>query len=90
VVEEFRPHIAILDVGLPEMDGFEVARRIRSSAKSANTWLIALTGYGQAADRSTGQSAGFDEHLVKPVDTDQLLRLLADMRNATVPEGRSP
>jgi two-component system CheB/CheR fusion protein len=50
-------------------------------------WLIALTGYGQAADRIVGRNAGFDEHLVKPVDTDQLLQLLAEMRSAT---GRRP
>lgn len=63
-------------MGLPAIDGFEVARRIRSDPKNAETRLVALTGYGQASDRVLGRDAGFDEHLVKPVDTDQLLRLL--------------
>jgi two-component system CheB/CheR fusion protein len=83
LIEESAPQIAILDVGLPEMDGFEVARRIRLNPKHADVWLIALTGYGQAADRTLGRNAGFDEHLVKPIDPDQLLQLLTEMRNAT-------
>ncbi|HMI87031.1 MAG TPA: chemotaxis protein CheB [Polyangiaceae bacterium] len=81
LIEEVRPQIAILDLGLPEIDGFEVARRIRANPKLVGMWLIALTGYGQASDRLTGQEVGFDEHLVKPVDTDELLRLLEEMRN---------
>jgi two-component system CheB/CheR fusion protein len=85
VIAEFRPQIAILDVGLPEMDGFEVARRLRQDPDHADMWLVALTGYGQASDRSTGQDAGFDEHLIKPVDTDQLLRLLSNMRKQSAP-----
>ena len=76
LIGKLRPRIAILDVGLPAIDGFEVARRIRSDPKNAETRLVALTGYGQASDRVLGRDAGFDEHLVKPVDTDQLLRLL--------------
>jgi two-component system CheB/CheR fusion protein len=83
LIEEFHPQIAILDVGLPEMDGFEVARRLRTNPTHADVWLVALTGYGQAADRMLGRNAGFDEHLVKPVDPEQLLRLLGEMRTAT-------
>ena len=82
LIERVRPQIAILDVGLPEMDGFEVARTLRANPKYAEMWLIALTGYGQASDKEVGRSAGFDEHLVKPVDTDKLLNLLAEMRRA--------
>jgi two-component system, chemotaxis family, CheB/CheR fusion protein len=85
LIAAFRPQIAILDVGLPEMDGFEVARRLRQNPDHADMWLVALTGYGQASDRTTGQDAGFDEHLIKPVDTDQLLRLLSDMGKASTP-----
>jgi two-component system CheB/CheR fusion protein len=81
LVEEFHPDIAILDLGLPGMDGFEVARRLRRHPRHGHVCLIALTGYGQASDRSTARAAGFDEHLVKPVHGEQLLSLLAEMRN---------
>ena len=67
LIEKVQPDVAILDVGLPEMDGFEVARRIREDPKHAGVRLIALTGYGQLTDRATAIKAGFDEHLVKPV-----------------------
>ncbi|HEY1957153.1 MAG TPA: chemotaxis protein CheB [Polyangiaceae bacterium] len=75
-IEEFRPHVAIMDIGLPNIDGFEVARRVRSDPRNADIRLIALTGYGRAADRAAAAEAGFDDHLVKPVDTDRLLALL--------------
>jgi DNA-binding response OmpR family regulator len=58
------------------MDGFEIARQIRADARRAGVCLIALTGYGQAADRAASSSAGFDVHLVKPVHADDLLALL--------------
>jgi two-component system, chemotaxis family, CheB/CheR fusion protein len=74
------PDLAILDVGLPGMDGLEVARRVRSDPEHSGMYLIALTGYGQASDRATALAAGFDEHLVKPVRGDDLLGLLASMR----------
>ena len=77
LVDEFAPDVAILDVGLPEMDGFEIARRIRADARHAGARLVALTGYGQATDRAATLAAGFDEHLVKPVQPDRLLDLLA-------------
>jgi len=83
LIDEVRPPIAILDVGLPEMDGFEIARRVRSKPEHANMFLIALTGYGQASDRAASRQAGFDEHLVKPVKVDELLRLMSDLRGAT-------
>ena len=60
------------------MDGFEIARRIRANDKHAGVRLIALTGYGQAADRRAAAEAGFDAHLVKPVDPDRLLDLLVE------------
>jgi len=80
LIDEVRPAVAILDVGLPEMDGFEVARRLRRKPEHADLFLIALTGYGQAADRAASRAAGFDEHLVKPVDVDNLLALLAELK----------
>lgn len=72
-----RPHIALVDVGLPDIDGYEVARRVREAAGS-DIYLIALTGYGQPEDRRLTEEAGFNRHLVKPVAPDELRRLLSD------------
>jgi PAS domain S-box-containing protein len=72
-----RPDAALLDIGLPEMDGNELARRLRADAQTAAIVLIAVTGYGQEQDRRTAFEAGFDHHLVKPVDIDRLAGLLA-------------
>ncbi|KQQ40195.1 hypothetical protein ASF61_05280 [Duganella sp. Leaf126] len=68
----------ILDIGLPDMDGYELARRLRARPATADKLLIALTGYGQAHDRVLSRAAGFDHHFVKPVDHAALGRLLAD------------
>ncbi|WP_437308034.1 chemotaxis protein CheB [Sorangium sp. So ce388] len=72
------PHIAIVDIGLPGIDGLEFARRVREKGQHKDVYLIALTGYGQQHDREKACEAGFDEHLVKPVDLATLKRLLAD------------
>jgi len=80
LIEELRPEIAILDVGLPEMDGFELARRLRLTRKRGDLCLVALTGYGQPSDQALGVQAGFDAHLVKPVQAEQLLALLRKLR----------
>jgi two-component system CheB/CheR fusion protein len=77
LVSTFAPEVVILDLGLPEVDGFEIARRIRADARHAAAHLVALTGYGQATDRAASLAAGFDEHVVKPVQPDRLLDLLA-------------
>jgi PAS domain S-box-containing protein len=69
----FRPHVALLDIGLPVMDGYELARKLRSSLPAAPLRLVALTGYGQEHDRRRSLEAGFAEHLVKPVEGTQLL-----------------
>jgi signal transduction histidine kinase/CheY-like chemotaxis protein len=69
---EFAPNVMILDLGMPEMDGYEVARAVRSDPKIAATRLIALSGYGQPDDRRRTADVGFDEHLVKPVEHDVL------------------
>jgi CheY-like chemotaxis protein len=65
-VATFKPDVVLLDIGLPELDGYEVAQRLRASGSTVR--LIALTGYGQAEDVQRTRAAGFDAHLVKPVD----------------------
>ena len=80
LIREFEPHIALMDVGLPEMDGFELARRLRAARDTADMHLVAVTGYGRAADRVASREAGFDEHLVKPVQPEELLRVLANIQ----------
>ncbi len=69
------PELVLLDIGLPGMDGHEVARRLRATARNG-LQIIALTGYGQEEDRSRSREAGFDDHLVKPVDPEDLRRIL--------------
>jgi len=68
----FRPDVILLDIGLPEIDGFELARQIRTESTLDRVRLVAMTGYGQESDRARGRSAGFDTHLVKPVHADLL------------------
>jgi CheY-like chemotaxis protein len=72
----FRPDAVVLDIGMPEMDGYEVARRIRSMAAHRDVKLIALTGWGQESDHRRTQAAGFDHHVVKPPDVERLRELL--------------
>jgi PAS domain S-box-containing protein len=76
------PDVAIVDVGLPGLDGYEVARLIRAGARGATVRLIALTGYGQAEDRQRALSAGFDAHLTKPIAPERLAAAMADVRPA--------
>jgi len=76
-VDTFRPDVVLLDIGLPTLNGYEACRRIREQASDQTIRLIALTGWGQDEDRKKTAEAGFDAHLVKPVDYDQLLKLLA-------------
>jgi PAS domain S-box-containing protein len=78
------PDVALVDIGLPGLDGYEVARRIRGSESARGVRLIALTGYGQPADRERAFAAGFDAHLVKPVDPDAL----AAAMNGRTDDGR--
>jgi PAS domain S-box-containing protein len=77
LVSSFAPALVLLDIGLPDMDGYEVARRIRASPESARVRLVALTGYGQSEDKQHAHFAGFDAHLVKPVEFSELERFLA-------------
>ena len=69
---EFLPEVILLDIGLPGMDGYEVARRVRAMPALSNTVLFAMTGYGSEQDRAAAKTAGFDEYLIKPVDLDLL------------------
>jgi two-component system CheB/CheR fusion protein len=82
LIEEVHPAVALIDVGLPEMNGLEVARRLRSDPKNEGIYLVALTGYGQPSDRAAANEAGFDGHLVKPVDPDYLVQWLAKATGA--------
>jgi CheY-like chemotaxis protein len=75
----------LLDIGMPKMNGYEVAMRIRSQPNGQHMMLIAVTGWGQEIDRLRSRSAGFDHHLVKPVDVDQLQALLEEAFSRIAP-----
>jgi two-component system CheB/CheR fusion protein len=76
VAQEFQPEVALLDIGLPRMDGYELAKRLRALPAMRQARLIALTGYGHPEDHDRAASAGFDHHLTKPVDPQTLLALI--------------
>ena len=76
MARELRPEVAIVDIGLPKMDGYELAKRLRSSSDGATALkLIALSGYGREKDRQRSEEAGFDVHLVKPASVDVIAEL---------------
>ena len=76
VAGEFRPEVVLLDIGLPGMDGNEVARRLRERPEFEKTLIVALTGWGQESDVERSRAAGFDHHLVKPANPEAILELL--------------
>jgi CheY-like chemotaxis protein len=76
VAAEWRPDIALLDIGLPVLNGYDLARRLRAADATRSTVLVAVTGWGQLEDRRRSAQAGFDHHLVKPVDPLHLRVLL--------------
>src|SRR5262249_43257785 len=76
----YRPHVVLLDIGLPVMDGWEVAAQIRQEENGKRPVLIALTGYGTTADCQRSKEAGIDLHFIKPVDPRELLDVLAKMK----------
>ena len=80
-IEKHRPEVVLLDIGLPKLSGHDVCRRIRAESWGKDIVVIALTGWGQEEDRRKSQEAGFDGHLVKPVDYDELLELLSSLTN---------
>jgi two-component system, OmpR family, response regulator len=77
IAAEFAPEAVLLDLGLPVMDGYEVARRLRALEVCRASYLVALTGYGRDEDRAAASAAGFDEHITKPADPNEIARLLA-------------
>jgi CheY-like chemotaxis protein len=76
-VPGFRPDLAVLDIGLPVLDGYELARRMRALLDGHPCRMVALTGYGQEADKARSGQAGFEHHLVKPVNPDLVVRLVS-------------
>jgi CheY-like chemotaxis protein len=80
--ERIRPDIVLLDIGLPRMNGYEVSRHIRKEPWGKGLVLVALTGWGQEEDRHRSREAGFDAHMVKPLDFDRLIKLLALLPSA--------
>ena len=79
LVEEFQPDLALLDIGLPVMDGFDLAQRLKRRLSAHPPKFIAVTGYGQPSDRARSQQAGFDEHLVKPIDLARLNAIVSSV-----------
>ncbi|MGR6034570.1 MAG: PAS domain S-box protein [Candidatus Nitrosoglobus sp.] len=79
-VDEYKPDVVLLDIGLPGIDGYEVARRIRQQPALKNIVLIAITGYGRKRDRQRSQGAGFDHHLIKPVEFGRIQQILATVK----------
>jgi DNA-binding response OmpR family regulator len=86
--DEFRPDTAILDIGLPDLDGFEVARRLRSAPWGRNLVLIAVTGWDRDDHRTKSAEVGFDRHFVKPVDVNELRSFLRSLGEIS-PEGEA-
>ena len=81
-VQRMRPEVVLLDIGLPQMNGYEIARRLRAAPAAERAHLIALTGYGQEHDREQAREAGFAAHLVKPADIEAVSKVLASLASA--------
>jgi len=88
LLETARPQAAVIDIGLPGPTGHEIARRIREHPGSRTMLLVALTGHGLPGDYQDSIAAGFDHHLVKPIDLDALIRILGPPLGATRPPAR--
>jgi CheY-like chemotaxis protein/two-component sensor histidine kinase len=80
LAEVFRPDLIVLDIGLPKLNGYDTCRRIRGKPWAKNTLILAATGWGQEGDRRRSKEAGFDHHLVKPVNAEDIIHLLADRK----------
>jgi len=90
VARQQEPEVVFLDIGLPHMDGYEVASRLRQEPVTRDAYLVAMTGYGQEEDRQRSREAGFDCHLVKPVDPEDLQPLLEHREQILAPRPRAP
>ncbi|MBV8232331.1 MAG: response regulator, partial [Planctomycetaceae bacterium] len=86
--KQFGPEVILMDVGMPRLNGYEAARRIREQPWGREVIIIALTGWGQAGDRVQSREAGCDDHLVKPVNLPDLERLLAELEESMAPHSR--
>jgi two-component system CheB/CheR fusion protein len=82
---KYQPEFVLLDIGMPDMNGYEVALRLRQRPQTKDVRLIAMTGYGQDSDRERSKEAGFDRHLVKPVDPQKLQELLTTLSQQSRP-----
>ena len=87
---EVNPDVVLLDLGLPVLDGYQVAEALRADEGGAHLLLVAISGYGQPNDRARSKAAGFDQHLVKPVDCGVLLDLLQRRARAVPPDAVLP
>lgn len=87
--ESFLPEVVLLDIGLPKLNGYEVAQRIREHAWGASMFLIAVTGWGQEEDRQRSSEVGLNVHMVKPVEPAALERLLAELRRDRGTQGQA-
>jgi CheY-like chemotaxis protein len=83
IANEIKPDVVLLDIGLPKMNGYEVARQIRQQPWGSNPILVAITGWGQTEDKDLSRESGFDHHLVKPVDHDHLLKLIQKRKSVS-------
>ena len=79
MAQVFRPDVVILDIGLPDMSGYEVARALRTRVETESAVLVALTGWGTAEDQARAMDAGFDQHLIKPVELESINKLLSSI-----------
>ena len=86
LADNFRPHVAVLDIGLPDLDGYQVARLIRGTEWGKDAVLVAVTGWGRDDDRKRAFAAGFDHHLTKPLTGEALQSLLGSLPNCPLPE----
>jgi two-component system CheB/CheR fusion protein len=89
IANEQKPDVILLDIGMPGMNGYEVARQLRQQPAFAATLLVATTGYGRASDVEQTQAAGFDHHLVKPIDYEKLQALLASRSRGLARKSRA-
>lgn len=83
LVDSFKPQVLLLDIGLPVMDGYELARRLKARYPRGEMRIVALSGYGQPADRERAAKAGFDDYLVKPVEPSRLSAFLRSLEPRT-------